>query len=57
MPSEGGPDDFFHAPMLAYVEDTWEQWLRSLVPGFPTFETVVNGLRPQVAKLVPTDST
>ena len=46
------PDDFFHDAMLAYVEETWEQWLGPLVPGLPSFDTVVNGLRPQVAVLV-----
>ena len=50
------PDDFFHEPMLAYVEDTWEQWLGPLVPGLPSFETVVNGLRPQVASLISIDA-
>ena len=49
-----GPDDFFHEPMLAYVEDTWEQWLGPLVPGIPSFDTVINGLRPQVVALIPT---
>ena len=47
-----GPDDFFHERMLAYVEETWEQWLGPLVPGLPSFETGVNGLRPQVAELI-----
>ena len=54
--SFSGPDDFFHEPMLAYVEDTWEQWLGPLVPGLPSFETVVNGLRPQVASLISIDA-
>ena len=45
-------DDFFYDPMLAYVEETWEQWLGPLVPGLPPFETVINGLRPQLAALV-----
>ena len=49
------PEDFFHEAMLAYVQDTWEQWLGPLVPGLPTFETVVNELRPQVVSLIPTD--
>ena len=52
-----GPDDFFYEPMLAYVEETWEQWLGPLVPGLPSFEPVINGLRPQVAALVPKGST
>ncbi len=47
-----GPDDFFHDAMLAYVEETWEQWLGPLVPGLPSFNTVINGLRPQLAALV-----
>ena len=47
-------DDFFHDPMLAYVEETWEQWLGPLVPGLPSFDTVINGLRPQIAALIPT---
>ena len=46
------PDDFFHDAMLAYVEETWEQWLGPLVPGLPSFNTVINRLRPQVAALV-----
>ena len=52
--SFAGPDDFFHAAMLAYVEETWEQWLGPLVPGLPSFDTVINELRPQVAVLIPT---
>ena len=51
-----GPDDFFHDAMLVYVEETWERWLGPLVPGLPSFEIVMNGLRPQVATLIPTDS-
>ena len=46
------PEDFFHEGVLAYVEETWEQWLGPLVPGLPTFDTVISGLRPQVAALV-----
>ena len=46
------PDDFFHDAMLAYVEETWEQWLGPLVPGLPSFDTVVHGLRPQADDLV-----
>ena len=48
----GGPEDFFHERMLAYIEGTWEQWLGPLVPDLPPFETVINGLRPQVVTLV-----
>ena len=48
------PDEFFHEPMLAYVKETWDQWLGPLVPGLPSFDTVIIGLRPQVAALTPT---
>jgi predicted nucleotidyltransferase component of viral defense system len=48
-----GPEDFFQERMLAYVEKTWDQWLGPLVPGLPTFDTVIGELRPQVASLVP----
>ncbi len=48
----GAPEDFFHDRMLSYVGDTWEQSLGPLVPGLPSFETVINSLRPQVAALV-----
>ena len=47
-----GAEDFFHARMLSYVGDTWEQWLGPLVPGLPSFEAVINALRPQVRVLV-----
>ena len=46
------PEDFFHEGLLAYVEETWEQWLGPLVPRLPSFDTVVNGLRSQVDVLV-----
>jgi len=38
--------------MLSYVEKTWEQWLGPLVPGVPSFDTIINALRPQIAALV-----
>ena len=47
-----GPNDFFHDAMLAYVEETWEQWLGPLVPELPPFDTVIDGLRPQVTALL-----
>ena len=50
--SFAGMDDFFHDSMLAYVEETWEQWLGPLVPGLPSFDTVINGLRPRVKSLI-----
>ena len=52
-----GPEDFFHARMLSYVGDTWEQWLGPLVPGLPSFEAVINALRPQVRVLVSSGET
>ena len=50
----GGAEDFFHQPMLGYVAGTWDQSLGLLVPGLPTFETVIEELRPQVAALLST---
>ena len=50
--SFSSPDDFFHESMLAYAEETWEQWLGPLVLGLPSFDTVISGLRPRVAQLV-----
>ena len=50
-----GPDDFFQGPMLAEVERTWQQSLGLLVPGLPAFETVIEGLRPEVATLLAPD--
>lgn len=50
------PEDFFHEQILAYVEETWEQWLGPLVPDLPSFDTVVGELRPRVAGLIPTDT-
>ena len=50
-----GPEGFFRDSMLAYVEGSWDQWFGPLVPELPSFETVINGLRPQVAVLIPKD--
>ena len=47
-----GSEDFFHSRMLSYVGDTWAQWLGPLVPGLPSFETVISDLRPQVEVLM-----
>jgi len=47
-----GPEDFFQETMLAYIKKTWDQWLGPLVPGLPSFETVIDELRPQIAPLV-----
>jgi len=48
-----GPDAFFQATMLEYVERTWIQWLGPLVSELPSFDTVMDQLRPQIAELVP----
>ena len=45
-------DDFFKEKMLSYVERTWDQWLGNLVPNLPTFETVTNELRSQIANML-----
>ena len=50
--SFAGPGDFFDGRMLSDVRGTWEQWLGPLVPGLPSFETVLSQLRPQVEILV-----
>ena len=50
-----GPEDFFQDRMLAYVEKTWDQWLGPLVPGLPTFPTVINELRPRIVELLTAD--
>ena len=50
-----GPGDFFQSPLLAEVEQTWRQSLGVLVPGLPPFETVLEGLRPEVATLLAPD--
>lgn len=47
-----GPEDFFQEPMLSYVKRTWNQWLGRLVPGLPSFETVIGELRPQIEDLI-----
>ena len=47
-----GPEDFFDDRMLGFVSGTWEQWLGPLVPGLPSFETVLSQLRPQVEALI-----
>ena len=47
-----GPGDFFQESVLAHVEGTWEQSLGPLVPGLPSFETVIRSLKPQVSNLI-----
>ena len=48
----GSPGDFFQERMLTYVEKTWDQWLGPLVPDLPSFETVMDEVRPQIESLV-----
>jgi len=48
----GGLESFFQEGMLVQVEKTWVQWLGPLVPGLPSFETVIGELRPQIASLI-----
>ena len=48
------PEDFFQERMLAYVEKTWNQWLGPLVPNLPTYQTVINELRPMIVKILTT---
>jgi len=47
-----GVEDFFPENMLVYVEKTWQQWLGPLVPGLPSFDTVIYELRQQMADLI-----
>lgn len=50
-----GADDFFQSKMLAYVEQTWDQWLGPLVPDLPAYATVIGELRPKVDALLSID--
>ena len=50
--SFAGPSDFFEYRMLSEVRETWEPWLGPLVPGLPSFETILSQLRPQVEHLI-----
>ena len=47
-----GPGDFFQEPMLAHIERTWDQWLGPLVPGLPSYGTVIGELRPQIEAIL-----
>ncbi len=47
-----GPEDFFPPAILAQVRSTWEQSLGPLVPGLPSFTTVVGELQPQILRLL-----
>ncbi|MEW5826715.1 MAG: nucleotidyl transferase AbiEii/AbiGii toxin family protein [Candidatus Bipolaricaulota bacterium] len=47
-----GPESFFPEAMLATVQKTWKQWLGPLVPNLPTYNTVIDELRPQIASLL-----
>lgn len=47
-----GPESFFPQTMLAMIKGSWEQGLGLLVPGLPSFETVIGELRPQIKVLL-----
>ena len=47
-----GTEDFFRDRILAYVKETWEHSLGVLVPGLPSFDTVIGELRPQIAAVL-----
>jgi len=47
-----GAEDFFQQRMLDYIEKTWDRSLGPLVPELPSFATVLNELRPQIASLL-----
>ena len=47
-----GPESFFPPSMLTVVEKTWDQWLGPLVSDLPSYSTVIEALRPQVAALL-----
>jgi len=47
-----GPEDFFPEAMLSFVEKTWKQWLGPVVPGLPSYQRVIQQLRPQIAGLL-----
>ena len=47
-------EDFFPDLMLSHVAGTWDRSLGLLVLGLPTFETIIEELRPQVAALLST---
>jgi predicted nucleotidyltransferase component of viral defense system len=47
-------EDFFRREMIAYIEQTWQQWLGPLVPALPPFDLVLSELRPQIATLLET---
>ena len=47
-----GPEDFFPEAMLSFVEKTWKQWLGPVVPGLPSYQTITEELRPQIAGLL-----
>ena len=49
-----GPESFFPDTMLIDVEKTWDQWLGPLVRELPSYKTVTEGLRSQIATLLGT---
>ncbi len=51
------PDDFFPEMLLEEVERTWDRWLGTLVQDLPSYDHVIDGLRPFVTALVGSDPT
>ena len=47
-----GADSFFREAMMSYVARTWEQWLGQLVPDLPSYDTVIQELRPRIDRLL-----
>ena len=47
-----GAEDFFDESMLAFVKSIWHEMLEHLTLELPSFETVIGGLRGQIAELV-----
>lgn len=45
-------DDFFDPIMLAYIDETWNQWLGPLVSNLPSYEAVIGELRPRIAAIL-----
>jgi len=51
-----GPASFFQESMMLYVSQTWEQWLGQLVPDLPTYDAVIQELRPRIEELLASDA-
>ena len=51
-----GTESFFPGNLITNVEKTWKQWLGPLVLELPPCKTVIEGLRPQIATLLSTQT-